>query len=136
MKIAICSCYRPPDTYKTWIYKFESFLQDVCKHHSKIVITGHFNFPRASWNSQENTIDGNENSLVKLLNDFFLEQLNTIPTRGENILDLVITSVPEQVKICESLKPSDSGLLTDHNAIIFDLFLMQSFPKNKTISVW
>ena len=117
---------------KTWIDKFESFLQDVCKRHSKVVIAGDFNFPRASWNSRENAIDGNENSLVKLLNDFFLEQLNTTPTRGENILDLVITSVPDRVKICESLKPSDSGLLTDHNAIIFDLFLLRNpFPKIK-----
>ena len=80
---------------KTWINKFESFLQDVCKCHSKIVITGDFNFPRASWNLRENAIDGNENLLVKLLNDFFLEPLNITPTRGENILDLVITSVPE-----------------------------------------
>ena len=63
---------------------------------------------------------------MKLLNDFFLEQLSTTPTRGENFLDLVITSVPERVRICESLKPSDSALLTDHNAIIFDLFLSRN----------
>ena len=52
-----------------------------------------------------------------------MEQLNTTPTRGENILDLVITSVPDRVKICEFLKPSDSDISTDHNAIISDLFL-------------
>ena len=75
MKILIYSYYRPPDADKTRINKFESFLQDVCKCHSKIMITGDFNFPRASWNSRENAIDGNENSLVKLLNDFFVERL-------------------------------------------------------------
>ena len=132
MKLLICSCYRPPDADKTWIDKFETFLQDVCTRHSKIVIAGDFNFPRASWNSRENAIDVNENSFIKLLNNFFLEQLNTTPTRGENILDLVITSVPDRVKICEFLKPSDSDISTDHNAIIFDLFLScNPFPKIK-----
>ena len=58
-----------------------------------------FYFPRANWNSWENSIDGNENSFMKLLNDSFLEQLNTTSTRGENILDLVITSVPDRVKV-------------------------------------
>ena len=121
MKIVICSCYRPPDADKTRIDKFESSrcLQTSFKNCTR----WHFNFPRASWNSRENTIDGNEISHVKLLNDFSLEQLSTTSTRGENFLDLVITSVPERVRICESLKPSDSALLTDHNAIIFDLFL-------------
>ena len=89
---------------------FKMFVNVV----QKFVITGDFTFPHASWNSRENAINGNENSLVKLLNDFFVEQLNTTYTRGEKILDLVITNVHERVKTCESLKPSDSGLLIDH----------------------
>jgi hypothetical protein len=62
-----------------------------------------------------------------------LEQLNTTPTRAENILALVITcSVADRVKICEFLKPSDSDILIDHNAIIFDIFLScNPFPKTK-----
>jgi hypothetical protein len=29
------------------------------------------------------------------LNDFFLTQVNTLPTRGNNILDLIIPSLPD-----------------------------------------
>ena len=52
-----------------------------------------------------------------------------VDTLNRKVTDhLVITSVPERVKICESLKPSDSGLLTDHNAIILS---RNPFPKIK-----
>ena len=30
MKMLVCSCYPPPDAEKSWMDKFESFLQDVC----------------------------------------------------------------------------------------------------------
>ncbi|XP_028419259.1 uncharacterized protein LOC114545074, partial [Dendronephthya gigantea] len=132
IKMLICSCYRPPDADKTWIDKFETFLHDVCTRHSKIVIAGDFNFARAGWNSRDNYTDVNENPFRKLLNDFFLEQMKRSPTIGENILDLVITTDPDRVKIIEVLKPSDSDTSTDHNAIIFDLFLSYNpFPKLK-----
>jgi hypothetical protein len=133
MKFLICSYYRPPDADKTWIDKFETFLQDVCTRHSKVLIAGDFNFPRANWNWRENAIDVNESPFIKLLNDFFLEQINTTATRAVNILDLVITSIPDRVNMCEFLKPSDSDISTDHNAIIFDLFLPSNpFPKIKS----
>jgi hypothetical protein len=49
-----------------------------------------------------------------ILDDYFLEQIN-------NILDLVISSIPNKISISEILKPSDSEILTDHSAIIFEL---------------
>ena len=43
--------------------------------------------------------------------------MNTCPTRGENILDLVITSIPDRIKVTEVVKPSDTEISTDHSAI-------------------
>ena len=132
MKMLVCSCYRPPDAEKSWMDKFESFLQDVCTRHSKIVVAGDFNLRRACWNSRENGTGGNEHAFVKVLNDFFLEQMNTCPTRGESILDLVITSIPDRIKISEVLKPSHTEISTDHSAVIFDLSLScNPIPKIK-----
>ena len=37
--------------------------------------------------------------------------------RGENILDLVITSIPDRVKVSEVLKPSNTEISTDHNPL-------------------
>ena len=132
MNLLICSCYRPPDADQTWMDKFESFLQDVCTHHPKIVLAGDFNLPHVCWNSQELSTGTNENTFISILRDFFLEQVNTTPTRGNNILDLVITSTPERIHISEVLKPNDSEILTDHSAIIFDISLMSNpVPKIK-----
>ena len=49
-EILICSCYRRPNAEKIWKETFESFLINVCSRHSKIVLAGDFNLPRACWN--------------------------------------------------------------------------------------
>ena len=46
-------------------------------------------------------------------------QLNKKPTRSNNILDLVITSVPNRVNVTDILSPKDTGVFTDHGVIIF-----------------
>ena len=99
------------------------------------MLAGDFNLPHVCWNSQELTSGTNENTFISILRDFFLEQVNTTPTMGNNILDLVITSTPERIHISEVLKPTDSEILTDHSAIIFDISLMSNpVPKiNRTV---
>lgn len=44
-----------------------------------------------------------------------------IPTRGDNVLDLVITSVARRVNDISVLSPKESGLFTDHGTIVFHL---------------
>ena len=36
------------------------------------------------------------------------------------MLDLVITSVPDHVRVCEVLSPQDSGVFTDHGVVCFE----------------
>ncbi len=45
----------------------------------------------------------------------------TTPTRGNNTLDLVLTNIPNKVKICEILSPAQAELFTNHNIIAFEL---------------
>ena len=45
----------------------------------------------------------NELPFIEALHDHFLMQINNTPTRGCNILDLVITSSPEHTKKTEVL---------------------------------
>ena len=116
-KIIICSCYRPPNADEIWMENFSNFMNDVCSHRSKIILAGDFNLPRARWNACENLCGVNENTFVRVLDDHFLEQINKFPTRENNILDLVISSIPNNITVSKVLKPSE--ILTDHNAIIF-----------------
>ena len=67
----------------------------------------------------ELTTGTNEVRFMELLNDYFLTQVNTIPTRGKNVLDLVITNTPELVEEIMVLTPKQSGIVTDHGTISF-----------------
>ena len=64
MNVLVGSCYRLPNVDKTWIENFDNLLNDVCTRHSKIVLAGDFNFPRACWNSNENSTGINEKSFL------------------------------------------------------------------------
>ncbi|CAB4036384.1 Hypothetical predicted protein, partial [Paramuricea clavata] len=130
--LLIFSCFRPPNSDHSWLDKFNNFMSDVCSQHSNIVLAGDFNMPRISWDSPEKTSGSNENTFVELLHDHFLEQLNTAPTRGNNTLDLVLTNcnIPNKVKICEILPPTQAELFTDHNIIVFEFSMCHNqLPK-------
>ena len=105
MKFLICSCYGPRDAYTTWKETLEMIFRGTFTQHSKIVNTSDFNLLRACWNWLIDASAGNEHNFVSLLNDFFLDQVNTTSTRGDSTLDLMITSTPERVKVIEVLKP-------------------------------
>jgi hypothetical protein len=76
--------------------------------------------PHISWNSPENTTEAIEISFLDLMNDYFLSQLNNKPTRRNNVLDLVLTNVPNLVNIHEVLSPTEAEVFTDHNISIFN----------------
>ena len=46
--ILVGSCYRPPNADKIWMENFETFLNDICSRHSKIVLAGDFKVARYS----------------------------------------------------------------------------------------
>ena len=65
---------------------------------------------------------------VDILNDHFLTRLNTIPKRGNNILDLVITSVPDQVNVTEVVKAIDADMAADHAIVSFEFQISLKAP--------
>ena len=54
--------------------------------------------------------------------DYYLIQLVEYPTRGNNILELVMTNTPTfiQSDILTGSQWRDSGLPSDHNPVTFD----------------
>lgn len=65
---------------------------------------------------------------VDILNDHFLTQLNTIPKRGNNILDLVITGIPDQVNVTEVVKAIHADMATDHAIVSFEFQISLKAP--------
>ena len=84
-----------------------------------------FNHGHIQWKSVEST--GGDQQFLFLIKDSFLTQHVLEPTRGENVLDIVLSSQKElvdNVKIHEPLGNSD------HNQIHFDI-IVKSESKNK-----
>ena len=119
-KVLICSCYRPPDFTSNWIDTFNTYLSRACDLFDNVVICGDFNLPDISW---DNTIANKTNGhpFIEVLNDHFLTQVNNFPTRGDNILDLLITSVPEHVTITQIETPENAAVFTDHSVVFYEL---------------
>ena len=117
-RLLFSSCYRPPDA--DWMGKFNKFLDHACDQFQNIVISADFNLPNTSWDLTLNTSGVNEVNFIDILNDHFLIQVNSTPTRANKVLDLLITSVPELVTVSEILSPEKSELMTDHCAILHE----------------
>ena len=62
-------------------------------------------------------------------------QINNAPTRGSNILDLVIISAPEHIKVTEVLSPEKAGVFTDHCVVLFEYnsLVNASWPPRKFV---
>jgi hypothetical protein len=94
----------------------------------QLVILGDFNYPGINWDTLDS--DSLGRPFLDLVQDCFWHQLVTSPTRGDNILDLILTSDEEMVDnvlVIESLSNSD------HNMIKFELFLEISTKEDKQI---
>ena len=77
------------------------------------IIMGDFNYRGIDWNL--NTVEGGEGQeLLEIIEDLFLTQHVRNPTRGENILDLVISSEPGLVDNLQVICPVANS---DHNVI-------------------
>ena len=100
IRTLIVCCYRPPNSSQKWFVSFKEFLDWADRLYDKIIITGDFNFPRISWS--ENAVipsREHENLFYNTLSDLYFSQLIYIPTREQNILNLLITNFPDSIAI-------------------------------------
>ena len=57
---------------------------------------------------------------MEALHDHYLTQIQRKPTRGTSVLDLVITSVPDQTSVSENLEIDKAGLFMDDRTVLFE----------------
>jgi hypothetical protein len=104
-----------------WFVSFKEFLDWADRLYDKIIITGDFNFPRISWSENAVIPSGeHENLFYNTLSDLYFSQLIYIPTREQNILDLLITNIPDSIANIEVINSSENNLFSDHNRVLFD----------------
>ena len=99
--------YRSPNINTDENEKIQNAIKEVSKR--DCIIMGDFNHGRIQWKSLQST-GSEDQKFFNLVQDSFLIQHVLEPTRGENVLDIVLSSQKEcidNVRICEPLGCSD-----------------------------
>ena len=109
--------YRSPSQSNSDIISLNYCLLSISDY--PIVLCGDFNVPNIDWSVGFHTVSSlPANSLCDLVNDNYLSQLVTVPTRGDNILDLLFSNSPNFIT---NVQVTDNLPGTDHDAIKFTL---------------
>ena len=88
---------------------------------------GDFNQGHIQWNSLEST-GSEDQQFLFLIQDSFLTQHVLEPTRGENVLDIVLSSQKELVDNVKIFEPLGNS---NHNQIHFDININQKVKIRK-----
>ena len=112
-------------------------MHEVCDQFDNMVISGDVNLPDILWDSIYSASGVNEVAFIETLHDHLLTQPNKKRTCGNNILDLVITSVPNRVNVSHTdcFQKIRGAKDTDHSVIIlqFNIFI-KALPKTLRLS--
>ena len=91
---------------------------------------GDFNLANMDWSTgTANNGEAINTHFSKMVQDNYLYQIINFSTRGNNILDLVLTSMPDKIV---NVQGFDDIIDTDHKLISFDInFKIQKLTKVK-----
>ena len=106
--------YRPPSCDSECLEALQRNLE-CFPHHTNIILVGDFNFKDIDWKNNlffNNSL--NYEIFSDMLSDNFLNQMVLHPTRGDNILDLILTNNCDMVLDVEIGEP-----ISNHNIITF-----------------
>ena len=93
-KITIGLVYRSPNINEEDNTKIQNVIKEVSK--GECIIMGGFNHGHIQWKSLEST-GGEDQQFLFLIQESFLTQHMLEPTRGDNVLDIVLSSQKELV---------------------------------------
>ena len=106
--------------------KLQNAIKEVSK--GECIIIGDFNHGHIQWNSLEST-GGDDQQFLFLIQESFLTQHVLEPTRGENVLYIVLSSQKELVDNVKIHEPLGNN---DHNQIHFDINVKSESKNKKT----
>ena len=123
-KLTIGLVYRSPNINEADNTKIQNAIKEVSK--GECIIVGDCNHGHIQWKSLESK-GGDDQQFLFLIQECFLTQHVLEPTRGENVLDIVLSSQKELVDNVKMHEPLGNS---DHNQIHFDINV-KSESKNK-----
>ena len=129
-ELAIGVCYRNTSACDIEEENLHDCIKVACDRYKNIIIVGDFNHPTIKWDELHTQKEGL--NFLNLTLDCFLTQHVSEPTRGRNILDLVL-SKPEQ--LIEEVTITEPLGTSDHDTVEFKVPLTLCLPKTE-ISVF
>ena len=115
-KVLLGVFYRPPDSPADYLSQLEISLAGIPSS-QPVVLCGDFNSPGIDWSKTSPSTASKEASLLcDLIQDYSLQQLVVEPTRENNILDLILTNIPERIT---DVRVTCNLPGTDHLAVDF-----------------
>ena len=116
-------CYRAP---LTSAQEDEGLIELILIASNEItLVMGDFNLPGIKWESDE--ASGNEEKFVECIQDSFFTQHVLLPTRGDNILDFVMSN---EEGLVENLTVYEPFGTNDHCVIKWDMVIKKIRNKN------
>ncbi len=125
-KIMVGIVYRPPKQLRTDDTALHEEIQSTIRNKNAIIV-GDFNCPNINWNSMHEDQEGSW--LNEMVEDSFLSQIVTQPTRWNNILDIALTTDTDLISDCE-VGEILSGC--DHHMIWFRIRTKHQATVNKS----
>ncbi len=126
-KLILATVYRPPKLQAVDDTALYNEIQCHIQGKNAIVI-GNFNCANVDWHLLIGDQEGSR--LINMIEDSFLTQVVTQPSRENNILDLVLVSDPDLVRDCEVGKKLGGS---DHNIIRFNICVQHKLDNNPTL---
>ena len=116
--VHVCAFYRPDVSDTKALSNFENSLKKAARmKNSQLFIGGDFNLPSWDWLDmkfkEKGSFRKSHEDFVDILNDHNLQQMVLEPTRGSNILDIILTNTPDLIPRVEVIPG-----LSDH-CIVF-----------------
>lgn len=103
-------CYKPPNASEEYEQLMFTAIQNISS--KSLILMGDFNYPNINW--EQLSSDRSGELFLALVQDCFLFQHVRMPTRGNNILDLILSTeegMIEDVSVEEPLNTSDHNLI-------------------------
>jgi hypothetical protein len=101
------------------IKELEKSLDQISNLNTNFILTGDFNCPDINWDtmSVNPTAQDREiqRSLLNVVTSHAITQIHETPTRGNNLLDIILTSNPSLIK-----SSTNAPGISDHDMIITD----------------
>ena len=138
--IVVAAFYRTPVNDGNSMRELTSTISNLCQSNpgAAIWICGDANLPDIEWSthsirpSPRYKISINE-AFIDLLDRTGLEQIIDFPTRGDSILDIILTNRPSLINSCSSLPA-----LSDHDVVFADINAraIRRKPVRRKILLW